>query len=950
MPSHDGGKTKEQQDEEQGDLMETYLEREKGNSKMSVEDMESRSEEINGQTTIGSGQFEKMGGEIPSTRDIVNKRVEEMMANGSTGEKVYSTEDAASYNPSNKYFEELEEMERKEKEKLSPEEIEKRRKELDDAVLAARMNFAKKNYEATNILSRLKNKLTLRTRPGNLQENHDLYNQYQICLNDRLQFDIEELKSKNLPPDEFQKEAEKLAKYYNQDEKSNLYGTHTDARAKIWEEKLGKAPGWIAEKSGKFVNWYRKANWKGKLAFSIGAGLSGAGLLMIGQRVLGGAAAGVGIHGALESRYRKKEETRLQGEREEMMKNVEGIEGQEQKCEALMQMLQNEVGGFQKDLQRERKGAFRRKLLGGSVAAFIGSGKLAEFVKWGMTETNAAEHVKSAWVGLVGQKFADQVSDKFGEIGKVLKGTYDSIRNSAFVQKIPGMAKGAADGFGKHFAAGVGMEEAAGHPNVTSEFKEGVVPSQGEGIFSPESKSGSDMTQFEQDVRRSDLAKGNRPSGMTQFEQDVRDSDLGKGKIISPSEPNLGETYTENSLKMDKGVKYSGVASEYGEGVVPSQGEDVISPESKPGGKMDQVGGNNENYEQLKKAYDQKPEVDLSQKAPDLQNADLGGSEVEGQNVKPVGEVSNQGMEKTYGHIKPVGEVSNEGFTNKILEIKKGSSIEHTMIKSGMDPGEAHRMVLAYAKEQGIPANKLDLAHPGAKLVLSPDGKHIVNFEDSQHSFPKSQVHEQKAARHSARPRVERVDSVPEKPKIEHIPEVKEIQLSEVSNQLEGIKEIEIENNALAANKAELQQKIMRLSEQIKYDKQSLALGKDYPGQIRSGPSLKESMSFREESLKQLEKQMEINDAKIEALQRSYKGKFGSAFKMIVDNQGEDISKEKALEYMKTHKDSRFNRFYDDCRVTYRGTGFRVRPTREQTIGEWAIKVITRAARDRVRY
>jgi hypothetical protein len=659
-------------------------------------------------------------------------------------------------------------------------------KRLDEAIANARNNYAKKDYEVTNILARIKNVLNLRTRPGNLQETHDLYNQYQICVNDRLQFEMEELKGKNLTPEEFKVEAEKIAKYYNQDEKANLYGAHTDARAKVWEEKFGKKPKWIAEKSGKLINRYRKVNWKIKMGVGIIAGLSGAGFLVAGQRILGGAAAGVGVHGFLEGRYRGKEEERLQGERGEMLKNVEGIEGQEKKCEALMQMLQNEVGGFQKDLQMERKGARNRKLLGATAGALLGSGKLQEFVRWGLSETNAGEHIKSAWIGLVGQKFADQVSEKFGEIGKVLKGSYNSVKNSEFVQKIPGMAKETADSFKKHFAAGIGEGEAvggAGHIEPVGKISnlgtENTLPGGGvpnnpdfpndtfhaDKALRPPLSNG--MTQFEEDVRASRLAKG---GGMTQFEKDIRDSDLGKGKIS-------------------------------------------------------------------------------------------------GLHAEPVGKVSNIGMEQNLDHAESVAKASNKGAMDKILEIRKGSSIENTMIKNGADPGEAHRMVLKYAKEHGIPANKLDLVHPGAKLVLSPDGKSIVSFEDSQPSVSKAQVNEQKIGRHAARQSAEHVEKVeavkPSSPEVDQ-------------HQLEEIRNIETENNSLVANNAELQQKLDRLNAQIEYDKQSLALGKDYPGQIRSGPSLRDSMNGRISSRDVLQNQIEANNARIGALQEEYAEKFGS--------------------------------------------------------------------------
>jgi len=791
IPKNKGGEKKDK-DEKQGDLMESYLDREHD---IKTED-ELQGDRMEVFLKNNSEQTVENGSDLTS-KAKTGSPVDPTVASEKRGNEksMPSTEkDASLYSPASKYFEEMEGIDKKESEKYSSEEKEKRRLELDSAVTSSRMNFAKKNYESTNILSRLRKSLKIISHSKDLPENSDLFKEYEACVNNRLQFDIEELKSKNLSPDEFQKEAEKIAKFYNQDEKANLYDAHNNARARIWEEKFGKAPGWIAEKSGKFVNWYRKVNWKYKMGASVLAGVSGLGLVMGGMRMVGGAAAGVGIHGALESSYRGKEEKRLKGEREGMMKNIEGIEGQEQKCEALIQMMQKEVGGFQKDLQRERKGALKRKLFSASVAAFIGSGKAAELVR-GIA---GSEYAKTAWVNIVGQKNADLFAEKFGELGQFL-GHAKQIAG----EKIHSAAEYAKGVFGSEaYAAGM---PAAGISSFGSEFGEGVVPSHGADVVGhmPPGSGVPNNPNFPNDTFHADKdlrpSAGTSDKGMTQFEKDVRESKLVKGA----GRPGSGMTQFEQDVRGNNLTK----------------------------GKM-----------------------------PD-------------QHIEPVGKVSNQGMEKTYGHIKPVAEVSNDGFKNRMFEIKKGSSIEHTMIKNGVDPGEAHRMVLQYAKEHGIPANKLDLAHPGAKLVLSPDGKHIVNFQDSHQSAPKGQIHEQKTAKHASRPRAGHV----EKAEAVQAPEEKVPSSPKISqNQLEEIRNIEMENNSLVANNAELQQKLDRLNAQIEYDKQSLALGKDYPGQIRSGSSLRDSMNGRISSRDVLQNQIEANNARIGALQREYAEKFGS--------------------------------------------------------------------------
>lgn len=684
------------------------------------------------QDTIGNGEKKSkgerkieayLGEEIPGVTDVEKNQLkpeldrlvsnfEERMkknknTDGAENQNLNAEKDASLYSPASKYFEEIEGIDKKESEKYSSKEKEKRRLELDSAVASSRMNFAKKNYESTNILSRLRKSLKIISHSEDLPENSDLFKEYEACVNNRLQFDIEELKSKNLSPEEFQEEADKLAKYYNQDEKANLYDAHNDARAKVWEEKFGKTPGWIAEKSGKFVNWYRKVNWKYKMGASVLAGVSGLGLVMGGMRMVGGAAAGVGIHGALESRYRGKEEERLKGEREGMMKNIEGIEGQEQKCEALMQMMQKEVGGFQKDLQRERKGALKRKLFSASVAAFIGSGKAAELVR-GIA---GSEYAKTAWVNIVGQKNADLFAEKFGELGQFL-GRAKQVAG----EKIHSAAEYAKGVFGSEaYAAGM---PAAGISSFGSEFGEGVVPSHGADVVGhvPSGSGVPNNPEFPNDTFHAD--------------KDLRIPRTvpGSGVPNNPDFPN-DTFHADKELRPPTGAPDNGM-TQFEKDV---RGSKLVRGAGSSGSGMTQ-------FEQ------------------DVRGSSLGKGEMPAQHIEPVGKVSNRGMEKTYGHIEPVGKVSNEGFTNKILEIKKGSSIEHTMIKSGVDPKEAHRMVLAYAKEQGIPANKLDLVHPGAKLVLSPDGKHIINFQDSHQPVSKGQMHEQKTAKHASRPRAGHVE------------------------------------------------------------------------------------------------------------------------------------------------------------------------------------------------
>ena len=279
----------------------------------------------------------------------------------------------------------------------SLEKEDKEMEELQVAVEQARKNYALEDYKVTNILAKIRKVLggNLHSTSGNLQETHSVYNQYKIALTELLDYQIEKLKEKNLPPEKLSEELEKLTKYFNQDEKLNLFDAHTEARVEILEKKFGKAPGKIAEQSSKFINWYRKLNWKKKIALSATAMLSGAGLLIIGQRMLGGVAVGVGTTAGLEGRYRRKEDKKSQKEQINIKEKLKVISDPEEKYAAFMESMQNEMDGYQKSLKTEKTKARNRKLIGATAAIFIGSGAASHLAHWGMDKTGASDYLSS---------------------------------------------------------------------------------------------------------------------------------------------------------------------------------------------------------------------------------------------------------------------------------------------------------------------------------------------------------------------------------------------------------------------------------------------------------------------------------------------------------------------------------------------------------------------------
>ncbi|MFA7319621.1 MAG: hypothetical protein WC022_03450 [Parcubacteria group bacterium] len=333
--------------------------------------------------------------------------------------------------------------------------------ELQAAVEHARMGYAKKDYEVTSVFAKIKKIFggNLRSIPGNHPETHDQYNAYKIALTELLDYQVAQLKEKNLSPEESGTEMERLTKYYNQDEKANLYAARTDARAEIWEKKYGKAPGWIAKYGGKYINKYRKLNWKTKMALGVGAVLSGAGLLVAGQRILSGAAAGMGVTAVMEARYRQKEEARLAQEQTEIKEKLEKIADPEERYSKFMEHMQAEMDGYGKDLRTEKSKAFQRRMLGATAGIFIGSGALSHLIGWGHTAYDAhfgnpspelmSSHISSVPHGAAQQEGlpAHDVASSTPEVPPAPP-AMPEVHSELGTQNVPEVAKVASDPLG----------------------------------------------------------------------------------------------------------------------------------------------------------------------------------------------------------------------------------------------------------------------------------------------------------------------------------------------------------------------------------------------------------------------------------------------------------------------------------------------------------------------
>ncbi len=283
-------------------------------------------------------------------------------------------------------------------------------KELKKMVAQAREEYAKKDYVTTNVFTKIKRILggNLKTKIESLSDVEEGKKQYNQALKELLSFQIKELKSKGLSKKEIDIEIDKLTRYYYQEERINLYEAHTKARAEAWEEKMGRKSGQLIKQSNQFVDWYRKLNWKKKIGLSVATTLSGAGFLMVGQRILGGVAAGVGTTAGLEAWQQKKEEKKSNAEIEEIKDVVDMEDEAEGKYQLLMESLENKIADYGDELQDEKTKARNRKIIGASIAIFIGSGAASELIHWGVDKVENTEVIKTAktfWVNLYNQHF-----------------------------------------------------------------------------------------------------------------------------------------------------------------------------------------------------------------------------------------------------------------------------------------------------------------------------------------------------------------------------------------------------------------------------------------------------------------------------------------------------------------------------------------------------------------
>ena|GEM_PF-1528494 len=277
------------------------------------------------------------------------------------------------------------------------EETDKKLLELKSAVEDARNGYARKDYEVTNVFAKLKKLFgkSMKTDTENVSDMQSFYNAYRKSLNEYLDYRIEGIKKNNLlSPEELRKEMGGLVKEFNWEEKINLYEARTNARAEARKDKFDYKALKAVESA---VNRYRKLDWKIKLAvsaallgtgvgagFALTSGIAGAaGFVSLvstakgGQKILSGLSAGVGAVGMQEAVRRKLDTRKAEKDKEKILKDLEKVGDAEERFNALMGRMQSEVDTYKSSLEREKRKARNRRIVGAGMGIFIGSGAMA---------------------------------------------------------------------------------------------------------------------------------------------------------------------------------------------------------------------------------------------------------------------------------------------------------------------------------------------------------------------------------------------------------------------------------------------------------------------------------------------------------------------------------------------------------------------------------------------
>lgn len=257
-----------------------------------------------------------------------------------------------------------------------PGRIEQLKKELEEA----RQKYAEADYKVNNNISKMKSFFGkfLKTEPMDVTEVNEAFTTYKNKASELSRSQIDVIKNnKNLDPETMRKELGDLVKYFNYDEKMNLYESRTKARAEANKNNIAfqalKGSGWL-------INKYRKLNWKTKLIGGAIFGVITGGSLVMAQRGFGSVVAGVGAMATMEALQRRSENKKSEKETQNMLK---GFENSEEQMKRIVSYLEGEINEYEANLKDELKKARTRKFIGLAAGAgtFVAGNYIGGFLR-----------------------------------------------------------------------------------------------------------------------------------------------------------------------------------------------------------------------------------------------------------------------------------------------------------------------------------------------------------------------------------------------------------------------------------------------------------------------------------------------------------------------------------------------------------------------------------------
>lgn len=282
-----------------------------------------------------------------------------------------------------------------EAEKARKEEIEKCRQEVSEM----RKEYLKVDYEKNTALSRVRKffgNIGKDKQEKGLEQDQEVAEfraYYDNKLLELQQKIVEDAKERGASD----KELADIYIEFRTEQKITLADEHDNVKI---EQQEGSIKGVIGEKLVQVSKWYQKLPFKTKIAVSVafmgvGGGLALAGIgagtaaasvfagAVTARRLFSGMTAGVGTSLGLEAWGQKKDKKSVEKEKEEFLKKMEGLDEKE-KYELLTGNIKDiAIKDEENSINRIKNQDIKQLAAGAAVGTFIGSGMMADFVKWG---------------------------------------------------------------------------------------------------------------------------------------------------------------------------------------------------------------------------------------------------------------------------------------------------------------------------------------------------------------------------------------------------------------------------------------------------------------------------------------------------------------------------------------------------------------------------------------